>query len=162
MKRPSLKHLDVLLATWFGSGFLKPAPGTWGTLAALPFAAFIHLYLGPIALVILSFVVYLVGGWAAGQYSMRTESHDASEIVIDEVAGVFLTLSLAPMTPLYLVTGFLLFRVFDILKPFPIGYVDKNVKGGKGIMLDDMVAGAYAGACLFAIHQWGIFENVFG
>ncbi|MTI10070.1 phosphatidylglycerophosphatase A family protein [Curvivirga aplysinae] len=160
-KRPSLKNLDVIIATWFGSGYIKPAPGTWGTICALPFAVAIHIHLGPIALAIAAIVAYFLGVWSAGQYSGRTQSHDASEIVIDEVAGVWVTLAMAPMTGENLVIGFLLFRLFDILKPFPISFIDKNVKGGAGIMLDDMVAGAFAGICLLVLHEWGIVTNVF-
>lgn len=161
MNKPSLRHFDVLIATWFGSGYIKPAPGTWGTLAALPFAAFIHLYLGPVALAVSAIVAYFLGVWAAGQFSMRTDSHDASEIVIDEVAGVWATLALAPMTAENLIIGFILFRFFDILKPWPISYIDKNIHGGVGIMLDDMVAGAFAGLCLLVLNMWGVIPNVF-
>lgn len=154
--RPSLKYPDVILATWFGSGYLKPAPGTWGTLAALPFAAFIHLQYGPITLLVSALSLYFLGIWAAGKYSSRTNSHDASEIVIDEVVGIWVTLSMAPMTPEFMAIGFLLFRFFDIIKPFPINYLDRKISGGLGIMLDDLVAGFLAGACLLLILEIGI------
>lgn len=155
--RPSLANPGVLLATWFGAGYLRPAPGTWGTLAALPFAWALLHYGGPVALLIASLAAYAVGSWAAEVYCRVTDSHDASEIVIDEVAGVWLTLAILPAADLIgFLAGFLLFRFADIVKPWPIRWLDRNVKGGFGVMTDDMAAGLLAGALLYALYHFGI------
>lgn len=142
--RPPLSHPAVLLATWFGSGWLKPAPGTWGTLFALPFAWNITTYGGQHALWIATALIFVMGIWASNQYSTLTNTHDNGEIVVDEVAGMWFTLCLLPQTVQSYALAFVMFRLFDITKPFPIGTIDRRVGGGIGIMLDDMVAGAMA------------------
>ena len=143
-KRPPLAHPAVLLATWFGSGWLKPAPGTWGTLASLPFAWNIVYYLGQPALWVATGVVFVIGIWASKAYCIMTNTHDNGEIVIDEVAGMWFTVCLLPLSWQSYLIAFLLFRLFDIVKPFPIATLDSKVKGGFGVMLDDIVAGAMA------------------
>lgn len=154
LTRPSLSRPDILIATWFGSGYLRPAPGTWGSLAALPFA-WVLLYLsGPLVLLFAAFVLFPVGVWAANGFDRASSAHDSSEIVVDEVIGQWITFGIAAYTfdsGLTLVDfglGFLLFRVFDIIKPFPIGWLDKRIDGGFGVMVDDVLAGIYAAVCL--------------
>ena len=159
--RPGFSNPAVWISTWFGSGYLKPAPGTWGTLAALPFAWFIHEAGGQMALLIASILAYLIGIWASGRYSKLTGSHDAGEVVIDEVAGVWLALAAIPLTLASLVIGFLLFRFTDITKPFPANLADKKLSGGFGIMTDDMIAGLYAGLALYGLNYMGWVPNVF-
>ena len=139
------------LATWFGSGKLRPAPGTWGTLAALPFAFAIHAAMGWIGLFLATGIVTAIGVWAAHAHSQNIGIHDASEIVIDEVAGIWLCLLFVELSLASMVLGFILFRVFDIVKPWPIRWLDRRVKGGVGVMLDDLVAGIAAGVLLWAI-----------
>lgn len=134
----------VVLGTWFWSGLIRPAPGTWGSAAALPFAWGIAVVLGPIALLPAASVIFLVGWAAAARIARLTGLEDPQAVVIDEVAGVFITLALVPATPLSYAIGFAAFRLFDIAKPFPVGTADRRIGGGFGIMLDDVLAGIYA------------------
>jgi phosphatidylglycerophosphatase A len=140
-----------LLATWFGSGLLPKAPGTWGSLAALPFAFAIHTLAGQFALLLASIVVFAIGCWAAQAYTTETGTKDPGEVVIDEVAGQWLTLAFVPVSAWAYVAGFVLFRLADILKPWPVSWLDRKVAGGLGVMADDMAAGLYAGAALWLI-----------
>lgn len=132
------------IATWFGCGLSPVVSGTAGSLGALPFAFVIQYALGNHALFIASLLVFALGVWASGQYLAHMESgEDPGEIVVDEVAGQWLTLCvLFPTWQSYL-TGFLLFRLFDILKPWPVSLADRQIKGAFGVMFDDMLAGAY-------------------
>ncbi len=135
---------SVILGTWFWSGLIRPAPGTWGSLAALPCAAGIALTLGPIALLPAALMVFLLGWAAAARIARVTGLEDPQSVVIDEVVGVFVTLSLMPVHALGYAIGFLAFRLFDITKPFPVGLADRRVGGGFGVMLDDVLAAVYA------------------
>ncbi len=138
----------IILATWFGAGFLKPAPGTWGTLAALPFGVGL-LYLDNIAIHLAAIItVTLIGLWSSHIFDQQSNAHDSKEIVIDEAAGIWITLLASTLTPLTIAASFILFRLFDILKPWPISIADKRIKGSYGVMLDDILAGALAGFIL--------------
>ncbi|MEQ8441783.1 MAG: phosphatidylglycerophosphatase A [Alphaproteobacteria bacterium] len=143
--------LSTVIATWFASGLLKPAPGTWGSAAALPFAWAIATFLDPLALIPAAAILFPVGCWAADRYDRDKGSHDASEIVVDEVVGVWLTLSIVPVDWLHYAIGFAAFRLFDIIKPWPIRWVDRRVSGGFGVMLDDVLAAIYAMATVYGI-----------
>jgi phosphatidylglycerophosphatase A len=144
-------HPAFLIATWFGSGLLPKIPGTWGSAAALPFAWAIIWYGGPWALLACAVLAFAVGIWAAEIYSKHSGVKDAGPIVIDEVAGQWLTLLPAGLDPVLFVLGFFLFRATDILKPWPANWADRDVQGGLGVMLDDIFAGIYAGLGLYAI-----------
>lgn len=147
----SFWHPASLIATWFGSGLLPKAPGTWGSLAALPFAALIAALGGPWALLAASLLAFAVGLWAAERYARSLGREDPGAVVIDEVAGMWLALvPLALDLPSYAI-AFLFFRVFDIVKLWPANMVERRLKGGLGIMADDMVAGAYAAAASLAL-----------
>jgi len=150
-QRPASWHPANLLATWFGAGLSPVAPGTVGSLAALPFAYLLSHYLGIIGLGVAIAVVLVIGIWAAHRYSIRTASHDASPIVIDEVAGQWLALLLVPADIVLYAIGFALFRLADIFKPWPIGWADRRIKGGFGVMFDDLLAGAIAAIILWNI-----------
>lgn len=150
-QRPSLRHPGVLLATWFGSGYLPKAPGTWGSLAALPFAWGIMYLWGIWVLAIATVVVFGVGLWAAKDYMDRSGTHDPGPVVIDEVAGQWIVLLLAPLDPVSYLISFALFRLFDIFKPWPISWIDTQLGGAWGVMLDDILAGLFGLACLYAI-----------
>jgi phosphatidylglycerophosphatase A len=150
---PGLR-LATVIATWFGAGLLPRAPGTWGTLAAVPFAWGLG-QLGQVAFLLALLVVTVVGSWAADVYCRATGRHDNQRIVVDEVAGYFLTLALSPRTPLYLGLGFIFFRLFDITKPPPVRWIDRNVKGGFGVVADDLGAGVYAALVLFLLERAG-------
>jgi len=153
--RPSLKHPGVLLATWFGAGYLPKAPGTWGSLAALPFGWMLMETGGVVVLSFASIIVFVVGLWAAKDYMERTGSHDPGPVVIDEVAGQWIVLLLAPLDPVYYVLSFVLFRLFDIFKPWPISWADQSLGGAWGVMLDDVLAGMFGLAILYIIINYG-------
>src|SRR5579883_1496749 len=144
-------HPASLVATWFGSGLLPWAPGTWGSLAALPPAWLIAHFLGPRALVPAAIIVFLLGWWAAERVQRASGIEDAGSIVIDEVAGQWLTLAVAPLDPLAYAAGFLLFRLFDITKPWPARWADRRIAGGLGVMADDIIAAIYAAVALVLI-----------
>lgn len=157
---PSLNSWAGRIATLGPVGHLSPAPGTWGSLAALPVAILLHSLGGFLALAIATIAVSALGIWVVAQ-STAPGAHDPSEIVIDEMAGQWLALwpvSLgawladAPITALYpgIIVGFLLFRLFDIWKPGPVGWADRQATP-LGVMLDDLIAGALAGLCVTAI-----------
>jgi phosphatidylglycerophosphatase A len=155
-RRPGISpwHPAALLATWFGAGLLPKAPGTWGSLAALPFAWGLAVLGGAPALLAGALACFLVGWWASAVYVGRTGADDPSEVVIDEVAGQWLVLAAAPMDPLMYAAGFVLFRVLDITKPWPARWADRHVHGGLGVMLDDMLAAAYGAAALAVVALW--------
>ncbi len=136
-----------LLAFGFGSGVGPKAPGTWGTLVAVP----IFLLMQDLSLsVYLGLVVAItaLGIWLCDVTAKDLGVHDHPGIVWDEIAGYLITMIAAPSGWLWWVIGFVLFRLFDILKPWPIRAIDKGVDGGLGIMLDDVLAGFIALACL--------------
>jgi phosphatidylglycerophosphatase A len=135
-----------LIATVGGVGRIRPAPGTWGSLVTLPFAwaASSAGVAGPVALSVAAFIV----GWLASESYIRNgRVQDPPEVVIDEVAGQALTLAFAPM-PLGIwgvLAGFIAFRFFDIVKPWPVSYVERKLPGGLGIMADDIAAALMGG-----------------
>ena len=139
-----LSHPVAFIATWFGSGLMPKAPGTWGTLAAMPFAYLITLCIGQDALLPASFVAFALGTWAAGAYAAASGKPDPSEVVIDEVAAIWLVLALVPFTFVGWALAFAAFRLFDVVKPWPVSLADAKLKGGFGIMFDDIVAAIYA------------------
>lgn len=138
---------DALIATWFGVGLLRPAPGTWGSIAALPLGAVLAYWLGPWVLAAGALAVFLVGWWASNGLIARLPagaSHDLPSIVVDEVAGQLIALLPAAFSPVLFGVSFALFRMFDISKVGPIGYVERRLPGGLGVMADDVVAGVLA------------------
>ncbi len=143
------RHPAAWLATWFFTGLMPTAPGSWGSLAALPFAWAIAVWLSPWALLPAAAAVFLLGVWAANTYMRHGGAHDPGAIVIDEVAGQWLTLAAVPPDPVLYGLGFVFFRAADIVKPWPVGWLDRHVEGGLGVMMDDMLAGVYAGAALW-------------
>ena len=147
----------VLVATFFGVGLLPWAPGTWASLATLPVAWLFHAVGGPHAAIIAIPVVFFAGWWASAEVSRRTTDHDPGYIVIDEVAGQLVVIAAVAPDPLLYAIGFALFRLFDIVKPAFIGWADRTVAGGLGVMLDDLFAGACGALVLLAvINVWGL------
>jgi phosphatidylglycerophosphatase A len=140
-----------VLGTWFGTGLLPAMPGTWGSLAALPCAWAIHAGYGRIGLAAATAIIFAAGCWAAERAAMASGSQDPDTIVVDEVAGQWLVLSTGPRDLLSYLLAFVLFRIFDVWKPFPIRSVDRHVRGGLGIMLDDQLAGVYAALVLLVL-----------
>jgi phosphatidylglycerophosphatase A len=143
-----------LLATWFGAGRLPRAPGTWGSLAALPFAAVLDWSGGAWLVLLAALAVFGLGVWASDRYMAAYRLHDPAAIVVDEVVGQLLTLALLPLTPIAYLLGFLLFRVADMLKPWPAAWIDRTVADAFGVMLDDVVAAIYAGALALLLLSW--------
>jgi len=140
------------LATFFGVGKIPKAPGTWGSLAALPFAALMML-VGPFFYMGLCLALTPLSIFAAETYEQVHGGHDSSEIVIDEVLGMWIAIIWLPMTWQTFLIGFLLFRFFDVLKPWPISYLDRHVKGGVGVVVDDVLAGLIVNIILQIIYQ---------
>ncbi len=136
----------LLLGIWFGAGLSPMAPGTFGTLAAVPLAA-LSAILSPLARALLLIIITLVAIWASQVVQNLLERVDPSEVVIDEVAGFLLTMLLIPLSWGTLTVGFVLFRIFDIWKPWPAKAAER-LHGGLGIVLDDLVAGLYANLSL--------------
>lgn len=135
------------LAFGFGSGAAPFAPGTFGTLAAVPL--YLPLGLLPLGYYLLALIVsFALGIYLCDKTAKDIGVHDHGGIVWDEFVGYWITMLVAPSGWLWVVLGFVLFRFFDIVKPFPIGWLDKQIGGGLGIMVDDVVAGSFAWFCL--------------
>jgi phosphatidylglycerophosphatase A len=143
-----VKSLARLTASWFGIGFLPWAPGTWGSLAALPIAWAIVSFGGKPSLMHAGVAVFVIGCIAADRATRDGVDRDPRWVVIDEVAGQWLTLLVSPLNLVGYGIGFLLFRLFDIWKPWPIRWVERRYGGGFGIMIDDVAAALYAVAVI--------------
>ncbi|NOY16540.1 MAG: phosphatidylglycerophosphatase A [Gammaproteobacteria bacterium] len=131
------------LAVGFGSGCSPYAPGTFGTLVAIPI--FLLLKETPLwVYLFITLLMFLIGIWLCGKTAKKLGVHDHSAIVWDEIVGYLVTMIAAPQGWVWIVIGFVLFRVFDILKPWPISIADKRISGGFGIMIDDVLAGIAA------------------
>ena len=150
-----LRDPVCLAAFGFGAGLAPFAPGTCGTLAALPFCLLAAQYLPLPAYLGLTLLMFAVGVWLCGRCEKILGVQDHGGIVWDEFAGLFVTMAAAPLSPASVAAGFCLFRLFDALKPWPVGWFDRHVHGGFGIMLDDAVAGLCAWACLAALLRLG-------
>ncbi len=142
------KHPATWIASWFGCGFMNPAPGTWGSLGALPFGIAISALTGTYGLGIAALIIIVIGIWAADKFDKAMDGHDSKMIVIDEVAGQWIALIPAALNPTLIIIAFISFRFFDILKPWPICLLDKKIKGAWGVMSDDVVAGFFAALCV--------------
>jgi len=145
-------HPANFFALGFGTGLSRYAPGTVGSLVGLPLVLIMPvqpLLYGTVLLLLFAF-----GVWCCHESSLHLGVHDHPGIVWDEIVGMLIVLYAVPHTLLYLLLGFLMFRLFDILKPWPIGWVDKQVEGGLGIMLDDVLAGLMAWISMQAIIHW--------
>lgn len=155
MMKADMRKPTHLLAFGFGSGLLPKAPGTFGTLAAIP----VYLLMQPLSLwlyLLLLIAGFLLGVWICDQTSKDLGVHDHAGIVWDEIIGYLLAMAFVPLGIWWVLIGFGLFRFFDILKPWPIGWLDKRVGGGLGIMLDDLVAGLFAGLVMLLMQSGGI------
>jgi phosphatidylglycerophosphatase A len=142
-----LRRPDMLLAFGFGSGLSRWAPGTLGSLVGV--ICYIPLsHLPNMWYLIVVASAFALGVWICGSTATTLETHDHPGIVWDEFVGIWVTFIALPSHPLWLLAGFGLFRLFDILKPWPVGPIDRQLGGGFGIMADDLVAGLMALAVL--------------
>lgn len=151
--RPSLADPRILVATGLGSGYLPRAPGTWGSLLAAVAAWPIAGFGGGPGLIAAAVVAAAIGLPAIAAYQRASGQPDPREVVIDEVAGQWLALAACPPDPAWWLAGFAAFRVFDIVKPPPIRWVDRHVKTAAGVMLDDLLAGIYAAGTILLV-RW--------
>lgn len=136
------------LAFGFGSGLAKKAPGTWGTLAGLVFVPVLHMLPLWLAITLIA-SASIFGIWLCGRVADELGVHDHGGIVWDEMVGIWMTLILLPNSWSWWLLGFIVFRILDIVKPWPISLLDRHVTGGLGIMLDDMLAGVIAAGLLY-------------
>jgi phosphatidylglycerophosphatase A len=150
--RPSLRfvvsHPAHFIAFGFGVGLSPVAPGTFGTLLALPMYAWLAPRLDNQAFLLLLAGMFLVGAWACEISGRSLGVHDHGGMVWDEVTAFLAVLFFTPATPPWQASAFLLFRLFDIVKPMPIRYFDRNIRNGLGVMFDDMLAAFYTLLCL--------------
>jgi len=141
-----------MFLSWFGLGLLGTAPGTLGSAGCLPLAAIIVWIWGQNALLSAATVVFVLG-WVLTALHLRDvpEEKDPQWIVIDEVAAQWATAAVVPLSPLWYLAAFALFRLFDITKPWPVSWADRKVPGALGVMLDDALAGLYAAVILITV-----------
>jgi len=145
-----MNRFFLILATGFGVGYSPIAPGTLGTLLAIPVYSFLSAIPSPTyEITLIGF--FFLSVWISENAEIFFRKKDDQRIVIDEMMGLFITLLWVTKTPLFVLIGFILFRLFDILKPFPIRQLEKRLKGGYGVVLDDVFAGVYANIVLQVI-----------
>jgi phosphatidylglycerophosphatase A len=146
-----MNRFFLLLSTGFGVGYSPIAPGTLGTLIAIPVYYFLSEIPSPIYEITL-IASFFLSVWISESAEIFFRKKDDQRIVIDEMIGFLITMLWVPKTILFIVIGFFLFRFFDILKPFPIRHLERRLKGGFGVVLDDVMAGVYANIILRLIH----------
>ncbi|MCW5625929.1 MAG: phosphatidylglycerophosphatase A [Burkholderiales bacterium] len=148
-----LSHPAHLIAFGFGSGLLRPGPGTFGTLVAFPLFWLLDPRLSASAFAFVLLLLFGVGVWACDRSGRALGIPDHGGMVIDEIVAMLLVLFLIPRTLPWQLAGFLLFRLFDIVKPMPIRHFDRTIKGGFGVMLDDLMAAFYT---LLVLALWKV------
>ncbi|QZA79077.1 phosphatidylglycerophosphatase A [Deefgea tanakiae] len=137
-------HPAHFIALGFGSGLAKVAPGTWGTIAALPLFALLQMGFSNLTIALFCIPAFALGVWASEVTGRALGVSDYGGIVIDEIVAMWLVLCVAPASIAGWVLAFVLFRLFDVLKPWPIRWLDQYVKGGFGVMIDDILAAVFA------------------
>jgi len=155
IKKLNMKSPLIWIATVGGLGFCRPAPGTWGTLGALPIALMIYLWGGMSAYIIAFFIFLALGYIATKSFEKQSGSHDSKMIVIDELLGLWIALTpsffFGEVSVVHIAAAFVLFRIFDIIKPYPIRDFDRDIDGAVGVIADDIVAGQYAAIVMVAL-----------
>ena len=147
-----MKRFILLLATGFGVGYSPIAPGTLGTLVAVPIYYFLSENPSPLYEITLVGFFFL-SVWISENAERYFGKKDDQRIVIDEIIGFLITMLWIPKTIPFIIIGFFLFRFFDILKPFPVRHLEKGLKGGYGVVLDDVLAGVYANIILHVLYK---------
>ena len=160
MKRKGniLVWLARQLATLFGLGFMPKAPGTWGTLAAVPLVYLIQLS-GPLESLVLTLFLVVLGVVCSDIYCRSNDLSDPNEVIIDEVGGYAIAMIWLPFTPFYILGTFVVFRILDIFKPPPVSLFDFKDRGGLGVMPDDIVAGILTSLLFQWILQSGVLKS---
>lgn len=152
LERVTLRNPIHFLALGFGSGLLHPAPGTWGSLVGVIVGALLLPWLDAKTFFILTALCFFLGIWLCERTSHDMGVHDHGSIVWDEIVAVFLVLLAVPQVSLFWCTiAFVTFRLFDILKPYPIRYFDEKLTNGFGIMVDDILAAGYSILVILAL-----------
>jgi phosphatidylglycerophosphatase A len=154
-------HPAHFLAFGGGIGLSRIAPGTMGTLAMFPFFWVLDYFLSALEFLLLIDLLFVMGIWACGVTGKTLGSHDHGGMVLDEMAAFLLVLLFTPKALMWQAFGFLLFRLFDIIKPPPIGYYDRKLRGGFGVMFDDLLAAFMTLLCLAAWKAFVIPSGVF-
>jgi phosphatidylglycerophosphatase A len=149
----NMDRLFMFIATGFYSGYLPKAPGTWGSVAGVLVWFCIYRLEAPIYWGIVA-ALFVAGTIAAGAAEKIVDRPDPGLITIDEVVGQLMVLAIIPASPIWVFIGFVIFRFFDILKPFPVNWLDKHIHGGLGIMLDDVAAGLYSMLVVWILLQF--------
>ena len=157
---PAKHRVAVAVATCLGVGYFPGAPGTAGSALALPVAWWCHRAGGPWAVAAAAAVATVVGIWASAVAEQHYKMHDSPHIVVDELAGQLVAVLAVPCTWANLVVAFGWFRLFDSVKPWPAGWIDRDLGGGTGVMLDDVAAGVYAAAVTAALVHSGVVARV--
>lgn len=147
-KRPA-----AWIAVFFGAGLIHPGPGTWGSLAATLVYAFYAPHVGLLGALTIGAIAFVLGVWAAGRTCREMGVEDHGDVVIDEAAAMWLLLPFVPATPAWWAAAFVAFRFFDIVKCPPASRLDATVKGGFGVMVDDLVAAFYAWLFLYGVQH---------
>ncbi len=147
-----MDRLFMFIATGGYSGYLPKAPGTWGSLVGV-FLWFFLCHLPLTTYLVITGILFVIGVASAGAAEKIVDRGDPGLVVIDEIVGQLITLSIAPFGIIPALAGFVLFRIFDIIKPFPINWFDSHIHGGLGIMFDDVIAGLY-GLLVLAFGLW--------
>jgi phosphatidylglycerophosphatase A len=143
----------LFLASAGYSGYSPYAPGTAGTFLGVMLYLFLHLF-SPFLYLLSTAGVFFLAVWASGKAEVIWQERDSPKIVIDEVVGFLITMTFLPCTLTTVAEGFLFFRTFDIMKPYPMAWIDRRMKGGWAIVLDDAVAGIYANIILQTVYRW--------
>lgn len=145
------------IVTFGGVGLLPVAPGTWGSLAALPFGLLLNWIGGWVLLIVGAIIAVGIGYMATDAYIHATGREDPPEVVIDEVATQWLIMAFIPLSAAGVIGAFFMFRLFDTIKPWPASWADQELEGGAGVMLDDLIAGVFAIPPLLALDIMGFF-----
>jgi phosphatidylglycerophosphatase A len=151
-----MRQIIIFFATGAGSGYAPFAPGTAGSVVGLIVGCLLFAPIwrrSPAAFILIFLIVFIASCWVAGSAEKIFGEQDSSHIVIDEVLGMVVTMFMNPTGWIWLAIGFALFRIFDIIKPFPASYLDRHIHGGGGVMLDDIAAGIYANLVLQVVRR---------
>jgi len=156
--KPFLEKAAIFVSTGMYTGYFPFAPGTIGTLVAIPLVLILSFF-SPLTYGVATVVIFCCGVWSAGIAEVFFQRKDAPPIVIDEIVGFLITMFYVPKHLKYVILGFFLFRFFDIIKPYPAGFINEQIRGGWGVVLDDVFAGIYANMSIQVIRLLSSFYH---